>query len=44
MGKTVQTIPHVTGAISEWVQRVAAIPVDGTNHRPDVCIIEVISI
>ncbi|VDN60291.1 unnamed protein product [Dracunculus medinensis] len=40
LGKTVQTIPHVTGAISEWVQRVAAIPVDGTNHRPDVCIIE----
>uniref|UniRef100_F1KXY5 CTP synthase n=1 Tax=Ascaris suum TaxID=6253 RepID=F1KXY5_ASCSU len=40
LGKTVQTIPHVTGAIVDWVERVAAIPVDGTNQRPDVCIIE----
>uniref|UniRef100_A0A914ZSV8 CTP synthase n=2 Tax=Parascaris univalens TaxID=6257 RepID=A0A914ZSV8_PARUN len=40
LGKTVQTIPHVTGAIVDWVERVAAIPVDGTNQRPDVCIVE----
>ncbi|KHN79744.1 CTP synthase 2 [Toxocara canis] len=40
LGKTVQTIPHVTGAIVDWVERVAAIPVDGTDQRPDVCIIE----
>lgn len=40
LGKTVQTVPHITDAIVEWVERVAAIPVDGSNHRPDVCIIE----
>ncbi|VDK37981.1 unnamed protein product [Gongylonema pulchrum] len=40
LGKTVQTIPHITGAIIEWVERVAAIPVDGSDKRPDVCIIE----
>jgi CTP synthase len=41
LGKTVQVVPHITDAIQEWVQRVACIPVDGTNKRPDVCIIEV---
>ena len=41
LGKTVQTIPHITGAIIEWVERVAAIPVDGSNDRPEVCIVEV---
>ncbi|VDK85138.1 unnamed protein product [Litomosoides sigmodontis] len=40
LGKTVQTIPHITSAIIEWVERVAAIPVDATNQRPEVCIIE----
>ncbi|VDK18370.1 unnamed protein product, partial [Anisakis simplex] len=40
LGKTVQTIPHITGAIIDWIERVAAIPVDGTNERPEVCIIE----
>ena len=24
-----------------WIERVAEIPVDGSNHRPDVCLIEV---
>ncbi|CAG9540216.1 unnamed protein product [Cercopithifilaria johnstoni] len=36
LGKTVQTIPHITSAIIEWVERVAAIPVDGTNQRPQL--------
>ncbi|PIC13478.1 hypothetical protein B9Z55_027837 [Caenorhabditis nigoni] len=39
-GKTVQMIPHLTDAIVDWVERVAQIPVDGTNEQPDVCIIE----
>ncbi|TKR86842.1 hypothetical protein L596_011353 [Steinernema carpocapsae] len=39
-GKTVQMIPHVSGAITEWIQRVAAIPVDGSGKRPQVCIVE----
>ncbi|EFO19330.1 CTP synthase [Loa loa] len=40
LGKTVQTIPHITSAITEWVERVAAIPVDATDQRPEVCIVE----
>uniref|UniRef100_A0A915Q060 CTP synthase n=1 Tax=Setaria digitata TaxID=48799 RepID=A0A915Q060_9BILA len=40
LGKTVQTIPHVTSAIIEWVERVAAIPVDGSDERPEVCLVE----
>lgn len=39
-GKTVQMIPHLTDAIVDWVERVAQIPVDGSNEQPDVCIIE----
>lgn len=39
-GKTVQMIPHFTDAIIDWVERVARIPVDGTQDVPDVCIIE----
>ncbi|OQO13682.1 CTP synthase [Cryoendolithus antarcticus] len=40
LGKTVQVVPHVTGAIEEWIQRVAKVPVDDTGLEPDVCIIE----
>lgn len=40
LGKTVQVVPHVTGAIEEWIQRVARVPVDDTKEEPDVCIIE----
>uniref|UniRef100_A0A0N5BR66 CTP synthase (glutamine hydrolyzing) n=1 Tax=Strongyloides papillosus TaxID=174720 RepID=A0A0N5BR66_STREA len=40
LGKTVQTIPHITEAISEWVERVAQIPVDGSHEKPHVCIVE----
>ncbi|KDE09702.1 CTP synthase [Microbotryum lychnidis-dioicae p1A1 Lamole] len=40
LGKTVQVIPHVTGAIQDWVERVARQPVDESAKEPDVCIIE----
>ncbi|KAI7590169.1 hypothetical protein KC343_g18471, partial [Hortaea werneckii] len=39
LGKTVQVVPHVTGAIEDWINRVARIPVDDTGEEPDVCII-----
>ena len=41
LGKTVQVIPHVTNAAMDWIQRVALIPVDGTDRRADVCLVEV---
>lgn len=40
LGKTVQVVPHVTGAIQDWIERVARIPVDDTGLEPEVCIIE----
>lgn len=40
LGKTVQIVPHLTDAIQDWIERVAKIPVDGTDQTPDVCIIE----
>lgn len=40
LGKTVQVVPHLTDAIQDWIERVAQIPVDGSGHIPDVCIIE----
>ncbi|KAL7667140.1 CTP synthase [[Candida] zeylanoides] len=40
LGKTVQVVPHVTGAIQDWIERVAQVPVDDSGNCPDVCIIE----
>ncbi|ORX60387.1 CTP synthase [Hesseltinella vesiculosa] len=40
LGKTVQVVPHITDAIQNWVERVAAMPVDDSGEKPDVCIIE----
>ncbi|PRT53983.1 CTP synthase [Wickerhamiella sorbophila] len=40
LGKTVQIVPHLTNAIQDWLERVAHIPVDGSDIPPDVCIIE----
>ncbi|KAF2766071.1 CTP synthase [Teratosphaeria nubilosa] len=40
LGKTVQVVPHVTGCIEEWIERVAKVPVDDTGEEPDVCIVE----
>ena len=39
MGKTVQVIPHITDAINDWVERVAA-EVNDLDEVADVCIIE----
>ena len=40
LGKTVQMVPHVTGEIEQWIERVAKVPVDDTGEEPDVCIVE----
>ncbi|CUM67962.1 uncharacterized protein PRCAT00005675001 [Priceomyces carsonii] len=40
LGKTVQVVPHITGEIQDWIERVAKIPVDDTGLEPEVCIIE----
>ena len=34
-------MPHITGAIQDWVERVSKIPVDETGDEPDICIVEV---
>lgn len=41
LGKTVQVVPHITDKIQDWIERVAMIPVDGTDKPADVCLIEV---
>lgn len=33
-------MPHITDAIQEWIERAAAIPVDGKDGPADVCVIE----
>lgn len=33
LGKTVQIVPHITDAITQWVERVAHIPVDETESN-----------
>ena len=40
LGKTVQVVPHITDEIQDWIERVAHVPVDGTDNVPDVCVIE----
>ena len=40
LGKTVQIVPHLTDAIQDWIERVAALPVDESGESPDVCIVE----
>lgn len=40
LGKTVQVIPHITDAVQDWIEDVAARPADGTDETPDACIIE----
>lgn len=40
LGKTVQIVPHLTNAIQDWIERVAALPVDESGEQPDVCIVE----
>ena len=33
-------IPHITDAIQDWIERVAKVPVDGSDQPADVCVIE----
>ncbi|XP_026446191.1 CTP synthase-like [Papaver somniferum] len=40
LGKTVQVVPHITDAIKNWIESVAAIPVDGQEGPADICVIE----
>ena len=40
LGKTVQVIPHITDAVQDWIESVAARPADGSAETPDACIIE----
>eukprot|EP00440_Ansanella_granifera_P007554 gb/GFBE01008179.1/.p1 GENE.gb/GFBE01008179.1/~~gb/GFBE01008179.1/.p1 ORF type:complete len:665 (+),score=171.46 gb/GFBE01008179.1/:1-1995(+) len=40
LGKTVQVVPHVTGAMIEWINGVAQTPCDGTGQKPQICMIE----
>ena len=40
LGKTVQIVPHLTDAIQDWIECVAAQPVDESSEMPDVCIVE----
>ncbi|MCH1541303.1 MAG: CTP synthase (glutamine hydrolyzing) [Candidatus Poseidonia sp.] len=40
LGKTVQVIPHITDAVQDWIEDVAAKPADGSDETPDACIIE----
>jgi CTP synthase len=40
LGKTVQVIPHITNAVQDWIERIAAVPADGKEGSPDACVIE----
>jgi len=40
LGRTVQVIPHITDAVQDWIEDVAARPADGSDETPDACIIE----
>ena len=40
LGKTVQVVPHITDEVQDWIERVAAVPVDGQDGAPDACVIE----
>lgn len=41
LGKTVQVVPHVTNEIQDWIERVAVLPVDGSQEAPEICLVEV---
>lgn len=34
LGKTVQVIPHITDAVQDWIEDVAAKPADGSDETP----------
>lgn len=35
-----QVVPHITDAIQDWIERVAHVPVDGSDAIPEICMIE----
>ena len=35
-----QVVPHITDEIQDWIERVAHVPVDGSDKVPEVCVIE----
>jgi hypothetical protein len=35
-----RSVPHVTNAIQDWIEKIAQIPVNGSQERPDICVIE----
>jgi len=39
-GLTRNSVPHITNAIQDWIEKVARIPVDESGAEPDVCVIE----
>lgn len=40
MGRTMQQIPHVSGAIVDWLLDAGSKPTDGTHETPQICICE----
>merc|ERR1719487_1563046 len=40
LGKTVQVVPHITGEIVHWLNKVGQTPADGSALRPHICMIE----
>jgi len=40
LGKTVQVIPHITNAVQDWIEQIAAVSADGEEGSPDACVIE----
>merc|ERR1719487_23843 len=40
LGKTVQVVPHITGAMMEWVDRIGKTSTDGSGLQPQICMIE----
>ena len=40
LGKTVQMVPHVTDHIQAWLERVSEIPVDKSEQKPQIALIE----
>jgi CTP synthase len=34
------SVPHITNAIQDWIQRVAKVPADDSGRQPDICVVE----
>ena len=41
LGETVQTVPHATELIQEWIERIAQVPVSDNKSPPSICLVEV---